>query len=233
MAALPVVAAEAAAPEASSLTLKNIILQGGSIMYVIVGLSFVTVMLIILYLLMLRKNTALQKSFVTQAQEAIEAGDLEALNEIASNNQSIAARCFAVATAQFTQSNLPYDPQEFQSALEEEGGRQVTCLWSRLQYLIDISTVAPMCGLLGTVWGMMISFTGLESGINMINKADRLASGVSQAMFTTFGGLIVGIVAIVAYALFRGYVNQMIANLESTCATLQRQLNAAKKAAEK
>ncbi|MBP1583596.1 MAG: MotA/TolQ/ExbB proton channel family protein, partial [Victivallales bacterium] len=118
----------------------------------------------------------------------------------------------------------PLDMSLVREAMEEEGNYQAGVLWQRIQYLMDIAVISPMVGLLGTVWGMMVSFSGLEAGVNFANKAATLASGVSQAMFTTFGGLIVGIVAMVFYALFRGKVNRLVNQLETSCGAVVRSL---------
>jgi biopolymer transport protein ExbB len=102
-------------------------------------------------------------------------------------------------------------------AMEDEGARQAGILLQRIQYLMDVGIIAPMVGLLGTVWGMMQSFSGLKSGISIVNKADALAAGVSTAMYTTFAGLFVGILAMIAYSVFRGRVNKLIGGIETAC----------------
>jgi biopolymer transport protein ExbB len=160
--------------------------------------------------------------FLRKAQDAADSGDLEALAELAANDNRPLAKILAATCEVAGEDGI--DAVALQKVMEEEGSRQMSRLWSRIQYLMDIGTIAPMVGLLGTVWGMMVSFTGLDSGLNIINKADRLADGVSQAMFTTFGGLIVGIVTIGAYALFRGHLNRVSGILESTCASLLRRI---------
>lgn len=226
LAALPLWAAPAVNENAANLTLKNIILEGGNIMFVLLALSVITMMLIFFYLLTLRRKMITPVRFLRAAQDAADAGDLAALAEAAQKSSGSTSAKIVAAACEVSKLGGKFDADAFQKAMEEEGSRQSSLLWSRLQYLIDISAVAPMLGLLGTVWGMMVSFTGLESGINMINKADRLASGVSQAMFTTFGGLIIGIAAVAAYAFFRGRLSALIARLEADCANIFNRLAA-------
>ncbi len=223
-------AQEIAATEITpDLTMMDIITKGGSIMYVLVALSFVAVMLILFYLFTLRKNVLCPDKFLSQAKEAAEHGDVETLTELATADSSPAARIINAALMTLPQDNQKVDLAQLQSAMEDEGSRQVALLWAKIQYLMDIGTIAPMVGLLGTVWGMMVSFTGLDAGISMVNKSARLTSGVSQAMFTTFGGLIVGILAIAAYSIFRGRINRLTSYLEAQCAALLRSLAAARK----
>lgn len=205
------------------LTVRQIISDGGKIMYPIVALSFVAAGLIFFYLLTLREKLLYPRDFILEAQDAAEVGDLESLKELCEANQSPAAKIISAALEQCSEGQA-LDNNALQEAMEDEGSRQAAYLWQRIQYLLDVSTVAPMIGLLGTVWGMMVSFSGLESGVNLINKADTLASGVAQAMYTTFGGLLVAIPCMLIYPLFRGRVNRLISNMENACNTVLRKL---------
>ncbi|MBQ4479211.1 MAG: MotA/TolQ/ExbB proton channel family protein [Victivallales bacterium] len=227
-------AQEAASPapmmeNAPDLTMMDIITKGGGIMYVLVGLSFIAVMLILFYLFTLRKNILCPLAFINQAKDLADHGDVEGLAELAAANSSPAARIINAGLLASSPNAEKIDLSPIQNAMEEEGSRQVAQLWTKIQYLMDIGTIAPMIGLLGTVWGMMVSFTGLDAGISLANKSARLTSGVSQAMFTTFGGLIVGILSIAAYSIFRGHLNRLTSHLEGQCATLMRRLASAKK----
>ncbi len=220
-----VLAASAAegAEALAGLTVRQIITDGGVIMYPLVALSFVAVGLIIFYLLTLREKLIYPKAFIREAQDAAEMGDLEALRELCHENGSPAAKVIHASLEQCVEGQ-PIDLNAVQSAMEDEGSRQAGYLWQRIQYLLDVSAISPMVGLLGTVWGMMISFSGLESGVNLINKADALASGVSQAMYTTFGGLVIAIPSMAIYALFRGRVNTVVSSMESACNSVLRRL---------
>ncbi len=209
--------------KSTGLTFNQILTQGGDIMHVIVGLSLIAVGLIIFYLLTLRAGLIFPKHFILEAQDAAEVGDWESLRELCQENASPAAMIITAALEQCIDGQ-PLDYNAARDAMEDEGVRQASFLWQRIQYLLDISVLSPMVGLLGTVWGMMISFSGLESGLSIINKADALASGVAQAMYTTFAGLIVGIFSMAAYALFRGRINRLVGSLESACNSVLRRL---------
>ena len=205
------------------ITIEDIMVRGGWLMNVIAGLSLLAIALLFFYLLSMRQGTLYPRSFIMEAQDAAEDGDLEGLRDLCLNNGSCAAKIIGAALEQCEDGHVA-DHVILRDAMEDEGGRQAGMLWQRLQYLMDIAVIAPMVGLLGTVWGMMVSFSGLESGVSMINKADTLANGVSQAMYTTFGGLIVGIFAMAMYDLMRGRLNKLIGGMESACNTVLRKL---------
>ena len=207
------------------ITIEDIMVRGGWLMNVIAGLSLLAITLLFFYLLSMRQGTLYPRSFIMEAQDAEESGDLEGLRDLCLNNGSCAAKIIGAALEQCEDGHIA-DHVVLRDAMEDEGGRQAGMLWQRLQYLMDIAVIAPMVGLLGTVWGMMVSFSGLESGVSMINKADTLANGVSQAMYTTFGGLIVGIFAMAMYDLMRGRLNKLIGGMESACNSVLRRLSA-------
>ena len=207
------------------ITIEDIMVRGGWLMNVIAGLSLLAIALLFFYLLSMRQGTLYPRSFIMEAQDAAEDGDLEGLRDLCRNNGSCAAKIIGAALEQCEDGHVA-EHVVLRDAMEDEGGRQAGMLWQRLQYLMDIAVIAPMVGLLGTVWGMMVSFSGLESGVSMINKADTLANGVSQAMYTTFGGLIVGIFAMAMYDLMRGRLNKLIGGMESACNSVLRRLSA-------
>jgi biopolymer transport protein ExbB len=67
-----------------------------------------------------------------------------------------------------------------------------------------------MLGLLGTVQGMITAFNQLASS-QQAPKPAELAGGISQALITTFEGLVVAIPAMVAYSLFRSQIDHLVA----------------------
>ena len=218
-------ATESEEENSGTITIEDIMVRGGWLMNVIAGLSLLAIALLFFYLLSMRQGTLYPRSFIMEAQDAAEDGDLEGLRDLCLNNGSCAAKIISAALEQCEDGPIA-DHALLRDAMEDEGGRQAGLLWQRLQYLMDIAVIAPMVGLLGTVWGMMVSFSGLESGVSMINKADTLANGVSQAMYTTFGGLIVGIFAMAMYDLMRGRLNKLIGGMESACNSVLRRLSA-------
>lgn len=207
----------------TQISLAEIIERGGMPMRFIVALSFVALFLILYYLLTVRSGALYPKAFLRQAEDAAAAGDADALRALCADNDSAAARVLAAA-AEHVIGNAAASYSAVRDAVEDEGARQAGILWQRIQYLMDVAVIAPMVGLLGTVLGMMKAFAGLEVGVSIANKADALASGVGQAMYTTAGGLVVGIAAMVVYALFRGWVNRHVGQLELACSRVIRLL---------
>ena len=111
------------------------------------------------------------------------------------------------------------DPMLLRDVVEGEGARQSESIQGQTQYLMDISVVAPMIGLLGTVFGMMIAFNAVSDQIAVV-RPTALIAGVNKAMITTAFGLVVGIPAMMAYAYFRNRSAKLVSLLETASAEL-------------
>ncbi len=201
---------------------RDLIETGGWTMYVIIALSALTTFFVLLFLFTLRANALFPKSFIREAEDAAEEGDIEALQALCEENDSAAARIIGAAAEQMAGEQRA-DYMIVRDGIEDEGGRQAGHLWQRIQYLLDIAVVAPMVGLLGTVLGMLESFSGLKMEVGAV-KPVELAQGVSKALVTTASGLTVGIAAMILYAIFRGRVNKLISELEHACSRVLRRL---------
>ena len=105
------------------------------------------------------------------------------------------------------------NPALLKDIIESEGRRQADRILGPTQYLLDIAAVAPMVGLLGTVFGMIKAFSVIAYDIAKA-KPILLAHGVAMALITTAFGLIVGIPAMVAYAYFRRKGIKVVSRLE-------------------
>ena len=95
----------------------------------------------------------------------------------------------------------------------DTGSAQAASLQHRTIYLADIGVLSPMVGLLGTVIGIIRAFGKLGSQTD-ISRDILLASGVSEALVATAAGLIIGVVAMGFYSLFRNRVQSLISDLE-------------------
>jgi len=202
---------------------KQVIIEdGGWPMKVILALSIFMTFLVIYFLFSLRQSVLFPRAFVREIEAAAQEGDIEALVAICHGNESATALVVRAAAEQFVGSNN-VDYAVLRDAIEDEGARQAGFLWQRIQYLMDVAIIAPMVGLLGTVLGMLQSFSGLQTELGAV-RPEALAQGVSKALVTTAGGLVVGITAMVLYAIFRGRVSSLIAGLENVCNRVIRNL---------
>jgi biopolymer transport protein ExbB len=107
-----------------------------------------------------------------------------------------------------------HDRYVIQEAMESEGERGATALWQKISYLNNIGVIAPLLGLLGTVWGMIQAFGAIAMADDRV-KGLQMAESVAQAMITTAAGLMLAIPAMAMYFYLRGRVVKIIAQVEA------------------
>lgn len=105
---------------------------------------------------------------------------------------------------------------EIEKAMENAAMHEIARLERGLTVLSTISNLAPIIGFLGTVTGMIASFDALAQ----LNDPGAVAKGISQALITTAGGLIVSVPTLLAYSYFTSRVNAFIREIESASAVL-------------
>ena len=103
--------------------------------------------------------------------------------------------------------------------LAEEVGRRESADLERFTGVVGIvASVAPLLGLLGTVWGMIQTFDVIQTqGMGQIGL---LAGGISTALVTTFGGLSVGIPALIAHRYLLSLVDDLTLELEEAALSI-------------
>jgi len=98
-----------------------------------------------------------------------------------------------------------------EDAIEDAGAGEVTKLRRNLRMLYAVAAVAPMLGLLGTVWGMIEAFQ--IASAKGLGRPELLATGIYKALVTTFAGLTVAIPALIFYYYFLGKIDQLVSEM--------------------
>jgi biopolymer transport protein ExbB len=217
-------AAPAAAAEAGPSFLK-IIYSGGVMMYPLALLSVVAVVMILLFMLTIRRNAVVSDRFMDTAEAMIRKRDyLGLIAYCHRHNQSMAR--ITMKALDFATKNPGTAFSEVREVAQAEGSRQASILNQRITYLADVGSIAPMVGLLGTVIGMIKSFMQISRGNFEGVHQIQLSSGVSEALITTASGLIIGIPALIFYSFFRGRVQLYVAEMEAAATHLLAMLAA-------
>ncbi|MEM9353532.1 MAG: MotA/TolQ/ExbB proton channel family protein [Planctomycetota bacterium] len=191
----------------------SVILSGGVtaivIMVVLVLVSIAAVALCVEHLLTIRQSELLPAGLADEVRRLLTSGDAAAANKAC---QAESSTLGAVVSSGLVESQYGWAAveQAMQEKLDEESAR----LMRRIEYLSVIGNIAPMIGLLGTVFGMIFAFQEVANTQGAA-RAGELAGGIYQALVTTVGGLIVAIPSLAAFAVFRNRVDGLIA--ETAC----------------
>lgn len=102
---------------------------------------------------------------------------------------------------------------EVEKSVEDAGMREVKRLSANLRPLVVVAAIAPLLGLLGTVWGMIQAFSNIAVQ-ESLGKPELLASGISQALITTATGLSIAIPTQAAYFYFKSRIDRFVHRVE-------------------
>jgi biopolymer transport protein ExbB len=160
--------------------------QGGWVLWAILAGSLLGWAVIVWKLLELRAELAGGFDWAEGALNALKR------NDPAGARSHVAGRSGAVARL-MRQALEVREPKRrfFEKHLRPMLDSEAAALRGRLPLLATLAGLLPLMGLLGTVLGMVQTFTALESG--GLGEIDRLAAGISQALITTQAGLVVAL----------------------------------------
>ncbi len=113
---------------------------------------------------------------------------------------------------------------EVEHAVAEASEREAERLYSNVRWLTLIAAVAPLLGLLGTVWGMIHAFFDTTQLVAGQNKAEYLAHGIYVALVTTLGGLSVAIPATIFAHYFEGRIQRLFHEIDELLFNLLPQI---------
>jgi biopolymer transport protein ExbB len=199
---------EAPLKEGVTLTLWQMMQAGGAVMIAIIVLSVVALSLVIEGFFSISINRLIPGSFVSELERHVGKGDVEAVARHCDDNAGPLSNLVrtAVSAGESAEKRL----EAVAAAGEVEG----EALFHRANYLSIFATIAPMLGLMGTVFGMIRAFNtvAFQAGLG---KPQLLAKGISQALITTAAGLIVGIPTMFLYFYFRSRGNRILLAMES------------------
>ncbi len=167
-------------------------------------ISFLMVALVVMNVLQVRRDNMMPPEFIEAFEQKLAAKDYQGAYETAKADDSFLARVLANGLGKL---NRGYE--EAIEGMQEVGEEENMTLEHRLSYLALIGAIAPMIGLMGTVWGMISSFRVIAIAGGTPEPA-QLAKGVSTALFTTLEGLFVAIPAMVFYGLLRNRVARFV-----------------------
>jgi biopolymer transport protein ExbB len=167
---------------------------------VIILCSLVGFSLAITFAFQLRRDVLVPPEVVGEVERCFEEENYEEAYQVCENNPSLFSVILAAGLAKSDQGY-----SEIESAMVEAGDVEANKLHQKVGYLSLIASIAPMLGLFGTVSGMIETFDVIARATTQPKPAD-LAGGISQALVTTFLGLLVAIPMTVLFVVFRNRV---------------------------
>ena len=199
------------AAEVESKSALDIYKDGGWFMHVLLVCSIGTIAVVVYCFVQITPKKMAPKNLVDQVNGCMAAKDVNTAYQLGQSNPNAYSNVISTALLKVNfdrdLANKASMVEAAAEALDEEEHKQM--VW--VNYLNVFATLAPMIGLLGTVWGMIESFDELAAGNA---QPQDLAGGIKKAMGTTAGGLIVGIPAMFFYFFFRDKLQGVMTTIQ-------------------
>jgi len=193
--------AEGAAPPRNKNMLQWALEASGPIGLVLLGISVYFTAVVIRLFMEVRMAEAVPPALVDRIDAAIKERKFQEAYDACRDNESFLAKLVRTGVA-----NLPNGRPEAKEAMGIMSEEVVTGLEQRISYLAIIGQLGPMIGLVGTIWGMIMSFQEIATAAGAQPKPEKVAEGISTALFITLEGVSLAVPAIFFFAFFRNRI---------------------------
>ena len=202
--------AAAQAGEEATMSLADLYMAGGWVMFLITLLSFVALYIFVERYLVITKATKIDANFMNRIKDYMYEGKVDAALQLCRKTNSPQAR---MVEKGITRLGRPL--ADVTAAIENVGRLEVHKLEKRFPTLATIAGAAPLMGFFGTVIGMVQAFYEMSLAGNSLDIS-TLSGGIYTALITTVGGLILGILAYFGYNTLVVKVENVVFQLETT-----------------
>ena len=206
-------------PTEIRMSLWDMTLQGGWIMLILGIFSVIAVYIFIERFITINRAAKKDDMFMETIRSYMKDGKLDDAKMLCQRASTPLSRMIEKGI-----SRIGKPLSDIQTAVENVGNLEVSNLEKGVALLAMISGAGPMLGFLGTVIGMIRAFYDMSMAGNNID-IELLSTGIYQAMVTTVGGLIVGIIAYFFHAILSTKIQKVVNLLEAKATEFMDVLN--------
>lgn len=214
------------ARERGDMSILDLLQTTGYFLYPFAAFSIWMVYLVLANLLIVSEARLVPLRIARQARDHLVEGNLGAVWALVERRGDLISTMLRTGC-----TKAGRDSAVIETAMEGSVSGEIVRHRNRIRHLADIGNLAPMVGLLGTVWGMLKVFQAIaldSSNTQIGNWSSLLAEGVSQAMVTTVIGLVIGIPSLFFYYLYRNKLTRVVGRLEAIGSDLAELLSQAR-----
>lgn len=197
-----------APPSEEALSVIDLAIKGGFMMIPIILSSFIAVYVFVERMLTVNKANQSPDAFIGHIKELVLKGDINGAKLLCSQFDSPIARMIEKGVAR-----IGSPLKTIEASIENVAKLELFKLEKNLSILATVSGSAPMMGFLGTVIGMVQAFISIAQEEGSVSPK-LLSSGIYTAMITTVAGLVVGIIAYLAYNYLVTRVSKVVHKME-------------------
>lgn len=190
------------------MTILQLFLRGGTLMFLLLAISIVVVAMVIDKYRLLSQVRKANKKIQNSLQQQDKLDNIRAILRVYGVGCPLGLMLDRLYNSQSKDLKL------IQESMEATASMELHKLEKGMGWLSTFAAVAPLIGFLGTVIGMVRVFMSIQGQSQNGIDINILAGGIWEALLTTIGGLIVGIVTIIFY-------NDLVQNLENMAKDMQ------------
>ncbi len=196
-------------PAEAEINVIDLAFKGGWIMVVLLLLSLMAIYIFIQRLMVIRRAGKEDESFMNRIKDYIHDGKVDSALKLCRSTNTPSARMIEKG---ITRLGRPMN--DVLVAIENVGNLEIAKLEKGFPLIATTAAGAPMLGFLGTVTGMVRAFFDMaNAGTNV--DVSLLSGGIYEALVTTVGGLIVGIITLFAYNYLVSQVDNVVNKMEA------------------
>lgn len=206
-------------PTEAEINIIDLAFKGGWIMIVLLLMSLLAIYIFIQRLMVIRRAGKQDENFMNRIKDYIHEGKVESALNLCRSTDTPSARMIEKG---ITRLGRPMN--DVLVAIENVGNLEVAKLEKGFPVIATTAAGGPMIGFLGTVTGMVRAFFDMaNAGTNV--DITLLSGGIYEALVTTVGGLVVGIIALFAYNYLVSQVDNVVNKMEASTMEFMDLLN--------
>lgn len=196
--------------------------DGVVFMWILAGVAVMALGVVIERWLDIRRRTNVDAdAFSAKVRALIQARKFDEVNRICSSSGRRALP--RILGAGVRKANDP--PEIIVSAMEEETLHLIPALEKRVDLILMLGNVATLLGLMGTIFGLILSFAAVaRPDVEAVEKSSLLASGISTAMNTTLLGLMISVPCVLIFSMLRARIDGAVAEIDRYAASVLKVL---------
>jgi biopolymer transport protein ExbB len=197
----------------------EIIIHGGFALYIITFCSIVSLGITLERWRTLRKADIDSEGLLNRLSDELDKGNLERAIQVAEEAHGPVGDTLAIGLRKLLLlERIGKKPEEIEegivAAMEEHGLHVINYLERNLTALATVSSLAPILGMMGTVFGMIHAFNDIATS-DAMGRPELLARGISEALLTTAMGLMVAVPAQILYWWFVSVVDRLTVRIDA------------------
>lgn len=206
-------------PTEAEINIIDLAFKGGWIMIVLLLMSLLAIYIFIQRLIVIRRAGKEDVNFMNRIKDYIHEGKVDSALNLCRSTNTPSARMIEKG---ITRLGRPMN--DVLVAIENVGNLEVAKLEKGFPVIATTAAGGPMIGFLGTVTGMVRAFFDMANAGSNVDIT-LLSGGIYEALVTTVGGLIVGIIALFAYNYLVSQVDNVVNKMEANTMEFMDLLN--------